>query len=202
MIKTTAIIATLLTIFNYNVKCGKTSTPLSYEDRKEGDRIIMVQHFGEQVSTFTMDSQYRTLEFKIVSKKENTDASIVLKDGVYHLKGTVRGKAVDKTVKSKGDPWYQPIGYVLGRIIDGKKSVTYECFNPQDFEFHPMIVKVEGEEMYESQKAVKVRSNATGGLAKLWHCYYFYDPETLVQNGYRAVEGVPGTPETTWSVVK
>ena len=200
MFKTICLIA--LTVFNYNVKCGKTVTPLSYDDRQEGDKIIMVQQFGEQTSWFTMDKDLRTTEFRIQSKKDDTDASIKLVNGVYTLKGKVKGKDVNKTVKSKGLPWYQPIGYVVGRILDGKKSVEYECFNPQDFEFHPMVVKIDGEEIYDGQKAVRVRSNATGGLAKLWHCFYFYDPKTLIQNGYRAVEGVPGTPETTWSVVK
>ncbi len=200
MIKT--ILLAVLTVFSYNVKCGKTVTPLTYDDRQEGDKIIMVQQFGDQTSWFTMDENLKTIEFRIVSKKENTDAGIKLVNGVYTLKGIVRGKEVNKTVKSKGLPWYQPIGYVLGRILDGKQSVEYECFNPQNFDFHPMVVKNEGEETYEGQKAVKVRSNATGGLARLWHCYYYYNPETLMQNGYRAVEGGPGTPETTWSVVK
>ena len=94
MLKTLFMV--VLTVFSYNVKCGKTVTPLSYDDRQEGDKIIMVQQFGEQTSWFTMDKDLRTTEFRILSKKDGTDASIKLENGVYTLKGKVKGKDVTK----------------------------------------------------------------------------------------------------------
>lgn len=202
MFKTAAILSTILTIFTYTLKVGKESFPVTYDVTKEADGETMIQMLKEQKSTFKMDSQHRTTLYKLQSAKDKVDVTIELKDGVYYINGTFKGKAVNKTVKSEGNPWYQPIGYVLGSVMDGKKSIKYECFNPLDLEFHPMVAKNDGEEVYDGTRSVKVKINAAGGLASLWHCFYFYDPQTLLQTGYRAVEGGPGTPTTTWTVAK
>ena len=115
----------------------------------------------------------------------------------YHIVGTNEGKKIDKTVKSGGSPWVQNLAYFCSIIVPENGTLEYECFRPGSFTLNQMTAKIEKDESSSTQTCVRARP--TGLAAKLFHADYFFSPKSRKLNGYKAVEGGPGTPVTTWT---
>lgn len=187
----------------FKLSRGKETQKVSYivTPYPNGSRVRIV--IGSMDTTQILDSEYRTKEWRYTDSSKHTDVRIVLRDGVYHVSGVLNGKRIDRYVKTQGYAWRQNFAYACGHVLSGGcKGTYYECFLPRDMQLHAMQGTLMGRMEWAGNQVMRVKANPTGALAKLWSCDYYYDVNTLNLAGYKAVEGGPGTPVTTWVPAK
>lgn len=187
----------------YTKTCGESVSKVVYvvEDRPDGKRLMKID-VDTQHTEQLLDAQLHTLYWHLVDRAQDSDVLAELHDGVFTVKGVLRGRAVDRSFPDEGTPWIQNMGYVSGKLPALKGSeVAYECFQPSNFRMRQMVARDMGVEKTPNGEATLVKCCPAGALSKLWSCVYLFgDNGDLV--GYRAVEGLPGTPLTVWTLDK
>lgn len=178
-------------------KCGSRTSDVVYKAIGRDSLEILI---GRQKSFHRYDAEHRNTSWRFCDPGSATDVFISLKDGTYHIVGTSNGNRLDKYVKSNGLPWIQNMAYFCGILVPAEGEMKYECFRPGTFTLHRMCARVEKKESYGNRTCVRVYPD--GFAAKLFHADYFYSAQTGKLNGYRCVEGMPGTPETTWTLCR
>lgn len=181
---------------SYIKTCGKRTTNITWSGGKSGSGYKYTITTGSQKEYFTMDSQKRTTEWRLVNESKDTDFTVTLSGGVYTFTGKKKGKEVNKTEKSSGQPWYQNIELNGSSVLGGKSNVKFECIRPDNLDLHTMQVTDKGVMEVEGFKAKLLKATLTGALAGMWSCDYYYDASSGEFVVYKAVEGGPGTPET------
>ena len=183
--------------YRYKRTCGKDVSYVLYKTDLTGfDLFIQIE---QQESWHKFDSEHRNVYWKIVDPRNKMSVEITLEDGEYHVCGTNNGKKLDKRVKSEGWPWFQNIAYLCGKVVPEDGPLKYECFLPGSFSLHTMTISRIPQEC--SADRICVRARPTGIASKLYHADYFFSPVTGTLTGYSAVEGIPGTPVTTWTII-
>lgn len=181
----------------YRRTTGKESCDIVWSKATKGQNTqVTIQSGNQSKDVYIIDAQRRTLSWHYVNASDKNDYTITLNKGVYTVQGKVQGKTVKRTEKSKGHPWYQNLE-LNGVDFVGKKKQRFECFNPHEAKFYVMQASDEGVKKVEGLEARLIRATTTGLFAGIWHCDYYFDPKTGQFVVYKAVEGGPGTPETT-----
>ncbi len=104
-------------------------------------------------------------------------------------------------------PWVQSFNFGFIPFILGKeKKIVFTTLRPTDFKSFEMTMEKEeyedikiGNKVY---KTVKVEVSLTGFLSLFWSAEYWYRLEDGIMVKYEAVEGGPGTPKTTVTLLK
>lgn len=202
-----AVVAALLAVsanaqtYDYVLTKGKEVSSVKWVETAVSDGKTIDIQIGDKKFNQNVDESRKTTRWHYTYAKENTDYEVTLKDGVYTFKGKLKGKNLDNTEKSKGHPWYQNISYKAGLALRNKgESLVYECIRMDNASLNVMQVTNIGQEPVKGKMANHLKVTPTGALAKLWTCHEYCDPDTGVLVSYSAVEGVPGTPETKWSI--
>lgn len=175
---------------------GDKTTDVLYSASKSGDVTKLFIEIGPQKSYHDIAPDGKTLSWHIVDISKQIDVLISLEGEIYHIRGNVKGKPVDKYEQSSGLPWYQNLAFICGKVVPAEGKLEYECFRPGEFTLQSMVANIVSDDGNES--CVRVRPS--GALASLWHADYYFSDTTRSLVGYRAVEGLPGTPVTTWTL--
>lgn len=186
--------------YKYSLSRGNSTGEVIYRASKEGGITSLFIQIEEQKSYHKIDAQNRNTYWRCVDPGKNMDIEIVLENGIYHITGTNNGKKIDRTEKSKGCPWYQNLAYLSGTVVPETGNVKYECFQPGAFSLHQMEAEIVSKES-DSERTC-VRAHPAGISSKIFHADYFFSPKTRKLVGYKCAEGMPGTPVTTWSLIK
>lgn len=180
--------------------CGKTQTVIKWSEEHKNGRILLNTAQGSERHEYHLGNGYKTESWKIVNPSTNTNLTVSLNRGTYTLSGRFRGKAISKTVKSKGKPWYQNIAYNAGLTLKKGKSVEYECFRPDNMKLYTMSATKKRIEKFDGKNALRIEVGLSGFMSAFWSCDYYFDPHTFLFAGYKGVNGGPGTPETKITV--
>lgn len=197
-----AICATAQEHRHYVLTCGSRTTNVDWILEQTGSNIKATIQTGSRMEYFLMDSSFNTLEYRVVDKTTDTDAKVTRSGNVYTFSGKNKGKSINRTEKSSGLPWLQNVEFNGVGVAEPGKPVKFECIRYTDMDRHTMQVVNKGETEVEGIKATRVRASLTGALSGVWGCDYYFDSKTGDFVVYKAVEGVPGTPETTIKPVK
>lgn len=181
----------------YTKKTGSQVSEVVYNISKKGNVTNLFIQVGAQKSYHEIDSKYQTVSLRIVDESKKFDVSITREGQRYHIVGVTKGKPVDKYENSKGYPWYQNLAYICGKIVKPGSTVRYECFRPGEFSLETMEASIV--DCHELE-GVCVRATPTGVKKKFWHADYYFSETGRTLTGYKAVEGGPGTPVTTWTL--
>ena len=186
----------------YVYSCGKKagSVVTVVKTASDGNLDIHIDINGV-INEVRCDRSFRCTSCHMTDSKGEKEITYVLKDGVYHITGNVGKKVIDKTVASKGKPWFQNLSVSAGFICPKGKSVQFETFRPFETELAVMEARIAGEQKIGDRDALNVRVTPTGAAAKLWHGDYYVDSNDSSLIKYSSVEGVPSvTPLTTWTI--
>lgn len=154
---------------------------------------------SDRNNVFTIDKKFRTTKWEHSNSSENSQYTITLQDGIYHIKGMLKGNKIEKAVKSNGSQWIQNVTSEAARLLNCTAgTIKYECFRPDDVSLHTMQAIGKGECEIDGKKVFHVKVCPTGALAKIWNFSIYFDPKTKNLARYEAVEGMPGTPKTVW----
>lgn len=187
--------------YDYVLTKGKEVSSVRWVETPAGNGKTIDIRIGDKKFNQSVDASRRTTRWHYTYEKDNTDYEVTLSNGIYTIKGKIKGKDVEKTEKSKGYCWYQNISYKAGLTLKHKdEALTYECIRMDNATLTTMQVTNVGQELIKGKVANHLKVTPTGVKAKLWCCHEYCDPESGAIVSYRAVEGVPGTPETVWLI--
>lgn len=202
-----AVAAALLAVsanaqtYDYVLTKGKEVSSVKWVETPAGNGKAIDIQIGDKKYNQDVDAAKKTTRWHYIYEKDKTDYEVVFSNGIYTIKGTIKGKEVNRQEKSKGYSWYQNISYKGGlALLHKDESLTYECFRPDNSSLTVMTVTNVGQEVIKGKIANHLKVTPAGMMSKLWSCHEFCDPETGILVCYRAVEGVPGTPETVWMI--
>lgn len=185
----------------YAIKCGDKTSTAVFDSAQNGKNIDLTVTKGAHKEIMTFDASYNTLNWRLINTSDDTDVRVTRGGGKFHFVGKFKGEPVERSVEDKGGPWYQHIAFSAGHVL--KEGTTeYVCIRPTDIEVFRMLVTPKGQTDFGGARPVRLKVSPAGAISKLWSCDYYYDPETLDFFGYKAVEGGPGTPVTTWILTK
>ena len=196
LLAATSSVALSQEVRHYVLTCGKQKTNVDWTIQKFPGGMKATITTGSRKEYFTMNDSFETSEYRVVDATTDTDASVTRSGDTYRFSGKNKGKSIDRTEKSSGLPWMQNVEFNGLSVVGSGKAVKFECIRYTDMDRHTMQVVNKGEAEVEGYKAVRVRASLTGALAGVWGCDYYYDSVTGDFLVYKAVEGVPGTPET------
>lgn len=180
----------------YVKQTGNNVSEVRYCASKSGDITKLFIEIGSQKSYHDIAPDGRTLSWRIVDTDKCIDVFITLEGKSYHIRGNSKGKPVDKYEQSAGLPWYQNLAFICGKVVPAEGNLAYECFRPGEFTLQRMLAATVSDDGHESC----VRVHPSGALSKMWHADYYFSDKTRALVGYKAVEGLPGTPVTTWTL--
>lgn len=186
----------------YIYSCGKKtgSVVTVVKNASDGNLDLHIDINGV-ISEVRCDRSFRCTSCHMTDSKGGNEITYILKDGEYHITGKVGKKMIDKTVASKGKPWFQNLSVSAGFICQNGKSVQFETFRPFETDLAVMEATMTGEQKVGDRDALKVRITPAGAAAKLWHGDYYVDSNDSSLIKYSSVEGVPSvTPLTTWTI--
>lgn len=184
----------------YVYTCGKKNGTVttSVAPLGNGELKVGIDINGEK-SELLCNGDYSCKSCEIADKRTGNELYYVLENGVYRIRGNVKGKAVDKTVESSGNPWFQNLSVAIGRLSKKGESFRFETFQP--FGTDPVVMEAQtvSREKIGERDVLLVRVSPVGALSKFWHGDYYVDEKDLSLVKYTSVEGVPTvTPRTTW----
>lgn len=151
---------------------------------------------GSKYEIHTMDSKRMTTSLRIVNPGQKTDVTVTLKDGLFHFVGKIKGKDVDRTEKSSGDPWYQNPEINGLKFLKGKKDFKIQVIRPTEVDRFTLKSTDKGTETIDGFTVTHIMNTNIGAFAGAWKCSYCFDAKTGEFVLYKSVEGAPGTPET------
>lgn len=158
---------------------------------QEGEQLHTTWYRGEEAVRFELNDPAQQLHVVV----EQTGDELT-------LSGTHKGKSLRKNFHLDGRPWLQSMSLSLGQfVLSGASEITYRIFRIDTMKLCTLKArKMETEELSldgGSQLLTRVQVSATGILAKLWHCTYWFRSSDGLFIQYRGVNGPPGTPVTT-----
>lgn len=180
----------------YNYSCGPEKSVIRWTESKKDNHIYLKTVQGNEIHSYVMTLNYKTLSWEYSNPAENTDIKVVLENGVYKMIGAFKSKTFSKIYTSKGYPWYQNIGFNLGYSMKDKSNFKFECIRPDNLKLYEM--QAEAKEIINNNGTQEQRINIhlTGMLARFFGSDYYIDCSTRRFVKYKGVHGPPGTPET------
>ena len=176
--------------------CGKAKNIIIWNEKTENNIIFLTTSQNSEVHHYRLSPLCTTLSWQLTDSIKHTNLTIVLYNNNYYFKGTLNNQPYNKTVKSKGYPWYQNIAYSAGQTIN-KNSIKYECFRPDNLELYVMQAERKATTvLFNNQKTYEIKVRLTGILSHFWSCLYYFNAANHQFIGYKGVNGGPGTPET------
>jgi hypothetical protein len=183
------------TTFTYS--CGKSSAEITWTQSARNGQTIFTSVQGAETNEYAIGGDWTTLSWHYVNSDENTDLTVTKANGSYRMEGMFKAKPVSETIRSEGQVWRQNIGFHLADVIEGKSSITFECFRPDNLQLYEM--KADAKEINHNEQRVNV--HLTGLLSRFYGVNYLIDTQArghFVR--YKGIHGPPGTPETTITI--
>ncbi|MCQ2185834.1 MAG: hypothetical protein MJY92_03820 [Bacteroidales bacterium] len=187
----------------FTISKGKESSRMTVHESQENGLYTYTFDYGDSKTTKTVDSNYHSISWDIDAPAQETKLSVTIKDDGYHMDGIYKGKEIHKVMKKDGNSvWMQGIGYCGGHFLKAGDSFEYTNISLHDLKLYDMRAVYVGEETRDGMKVYHFCMSPTGGFAKFFKAHYYYDTQTGDLVAQHAHEGLPGTPETVWTLAQ
>lgn len=190
----------------YRKTVGQDTTLTRWQTCYVDSLLVRTYQEGEQIQT-TWYRADEAVRFELTDPTQQQHIVVERTGDELTLSGTQNGKSLRKNFHLDGHPWLQSMSLSLGQfVLSGASEITFEIFRIDTMKLCTLKArKMETEELSldgGSQLLTRVQVSATGILAKLWHCTYWFRSSDGQFIQYRGVNGPPGTPVTTIQLLK
>lgn len=187
----------------FTITKGKECSKMTVHESQENGLYTYTFDYGDSKTTKTVDSNFRSVSWDIDAPAQNTRLCVTAKDDGYHADGIYKGKEIHKVIKKDDHKvWMQGMGYCGGHLLKAGDSYEFVNISLHDLKAYDMHAVYVGEEEKDGVKTYHFYLSPTGALSKFWKAHYYYDVNTGDLIAHHAVEGLPGTPETVWTLVR
>jgi hypothetical protein len=186
----------------YQERTGKFTADIIWKIEQQGDYVILTSSRPNESYTCWADANLAITKWELKNNTTRPDGIIATReDNTIVIKGTLRRRAVTKTMRIDDAAWYQPIAFSLKSFITSDKpSVEFWSLNPNNLAAVKMkaekqrteIIELNGEEVI----AQKVKVTITDFRSAFWHSYYWFNKKNGMFIRYEGVNGPPKTPKT------
>jgi hypothetical protein len=202
----TLAVATVPQDLIYRKTVGQDTTLTRWQTYHADSLLVRTYQEGEQLHT-TWYSGEEAVRFELSDPAEELHVVVERSGDELTLSGTHKGKSLRNTLHLNGHPWLQSMSLSLGQfVLSGASEITYSIFRIDKMKLCTLQAQITGtHELVVNgipQLATEVQVSATGILAKLWHCTYWFRSSDGLFLRYHGVNGPPGTPVTTIELLK
>lgn len=190
----------------YRKTVGQDTILTRWQLYPEDSLLVRTYQEGEQLHT-TWYHGDEAVRFELDDPTQTTHVLVERKGDELAVTGHQRGKKICKSLDLDGQPWLQSMSYSLGQfVLTGQQECTYAIFRIDALKSCTLQAHVVGTESLPiggtTEVAIRVYVSATGILAKLWHCTYWFRSSDGLFLRYHGVNGLPGTPATTIELMR
>jgi len=187
--------------FSYREQTGSDVITSSWHIERKDSSFLLTSQRGNERYTSLYDGALRVKEWDFKNTAQDTAFQAKREGNTIAIKGRLEGKAVDKKIKLDSNPWYQPMSFCLGGLLDSNtQSVVFWTLNPKDLTPAKMkavnrgLVALKEDKGERDAYLVTVRFVGVRSLA--WQGRYWFDEGNKLFIRYEGVDGPPGTPKT------
>lgn len=186
---------------------GNSSKEISWTITSEKYWDTLKVQQGEETYTTINDKQLKALEWHLTNNADKTDILVKRRKNIITIRGQLRGKQINRTIKIDQNPWYQPMSYSLSEFVKSrKKSITFWTLNPTDLRAYKIKALNYGKENIPIDglkiETYKVKIILTGFKSLFWHAFYWFRQKDDVLVLYKGIDGPPTTPITVIKLIK
>lgn len=185
----------------YKYSCGEHKATIYCNEHRAGNLIYLQTIQGSETHKYVMTSDYHTVSWEYSNQDKNTNIKVVLNNGTYKVDGVLKSKAYSKSYTSNGVPWFQNIGFNIGYSIKKNPTFRFECIRPDNFKLYEMQADAKEIIVRNGIGEQRINVHLTGLLSKFFSCDYYIDLSSGQFIQYKGVQGAPGTPQTTITII-
>jgi hypothetical protein len=192
-------------ILRYTERHGAESTRMEYRILRTAGDVEITAGGGGAVERVRWTADTGTVSWQQVNAAEGTDFSAERAGATVRVKGTFKGRKVEKEIRIDGAPWYQVFGPLIAELLPaGSSQREFWVVNRDDFSAHRMMVRRAGQERIPVNgvltDTLKIHFSPAGALAPFWGADFWYRPSEaawcvsrLPENGGVTVATLEGT---------
>ena len=193
-------------LYRYNSVTGDDRSFFIWEKEDVGGQVKITVHDHENSRVMQNICMQNGETVSWLVKETEREVRAERDTNVLHIHGEDRGQVIDVIYTIDGRNWFQPMSFSLvGFLFSDQKRVSFWTIRQDTLEVLTIVAVKEGRDEVEingkSIPAFKVEVRLEGFLSPFWHGTYWYRLENGQFLKYRAVNGVPGTPETVITLV-
>lgn len=160
----------------------------------------------ERSHTIWLDHNYATYKWEYRDSVNGVNIVANRNGNKIYLKGSVKGKKVDKVFNINQQPWYQSWSFCLkGFLSSNNNNVKFWTIKPDELEVSEFEATKQGKDrvMVNGRKLVTlhIKVNLTGLLAAFWCADFWFRISDFRYLRYESVQGGPGTPLTVIELI-
>ena len=168
---------------------------------ERGQEIRLITDIDQERDVTRINQELATRSWSVKDPAANTDITVTRRDNDLIMRGTFKGKNLNKSVPIDGAPWYQALSVSLQQFTNPNISFReFWSVRPDTLDVHKLEVIPAGEDALELEgsvtPALKLKIQLPGFKAMFWSCHYWLRKEDGLFIRYEGPSGPPGWPET------
>ncbi len=173
---------------------------------ERGDEIRLITDIDQERDVTHINRELATRSWSVKDPAANTDLLVTRRGNDLLMRGTFKGKKLNKSVAIDAAPWYQALSVSL-RQFTNPNIATKEFWSvrPDTLDVHKLKVIPEGEEELEREgqltPVIKLKIQLPGFKAVFWSCHYWLRQNDGLFVRYQGPSGPPGWPDTTVDLI-
>ncbi len=163
--------------------------------------IRLITDIKQERDVTRINQELATRSWSVKDPVVNTDLLVSRHDNELIMRGTFKGKKLNKTVTIDDSPWYQALSVSLQQYTNpniGTKE--FWSIRPDNLDVHKLRVIPAGVEELEVDgqltTAIKLKIQLPGFKAVFWSCHYWLRRSDGLFIRYEGPSGPPGWPDT------
>ena len=183
----------------------RLETRVTLTPRADGGFVLHKKNRDEQFKV-VCEPDGNTLRWEFASARREMKVTAVRKGKVIEVSGTLKGKAMSRTLKIDERPWYQDVGFnASGFIRSRAKARGFWMVHPKKLKAYRMKISKVGSEVI-TVAGKRVRTEKTKMvidrflLSKVWSAHHWHRSSDGLFVRYLGGGG-PGSPDVSVKLV-
>lgn len=198
--------ATLAEEHHYQEVTGEAITDSSWQLVKD-DKFVLTcaSPKGRHVTTTSLG--FNTIRWALVNEHEKTNLIADRTGEIIMVRGTFKGKFIDKSLKIDKSPWYQATSLSLRGLVSSRDTErifwtirlsTMTAHKVRAIKKNIETIDIDG----SHQELLRIRMTLTGILAPFWKSDFWFSMPGGVLIRFEGPSGPPGSPNTIITRIK
>jgi hypothetical protein len=193
------------TILRYSQTHGGVSSRVEYRILRTAGTVEITEAGNGATEKVRWTDDTGTVSWQQAIPAEGTDFGAERAGTTVRVKGTFKGRKIEKEIRIDAAPWYQVFGPLIAELLPaGSSQREFWVMNWDDLSAHRMMVRRAGRERITvngaATDALKIHFSPAGALAPFWGADFWYGPteaawlvSRLPENGGVTVATLEGT---------
>lgn len=187
--------------YSYTEKTGANTDQTRLSIVEAANNLTIDYENANEVHHVFCHENYATQSWSYKRPAEGTDLLLERVENTIQIKGCLKGKNIQRTLRIDGSPWYQFVSVSLTNFLrSSQKNVYFWAIQPGDLKPYKMSAKKLGHESVdlngENVITQHIKVSLTGILSVFWKVDYWFRDSDNAFIKFEGVNGPPGSAKT------